>query len=135
MVTLRELSSEELLVSGHRLCGGCGASIAARMALKMTRGPTVVIQATGCLEVASTLYPYTSWNVPYAHIAFENAAAVASGVEAAFKALTRRGAWKDHVDVIVFAGDGGTFDIGLQALSGALERRHDFVYICYDNEA
>jgi pyruvate ferredoxin oxidoreductase beta subunit len=135
MVTLKELTTEEKLVSGHRLCGGCGASVAARMALKMTRGPTVVVQATGCLEVATTMYPYNSWNVPYAHIAFENAAAVASGIEAAFKALERRGAWKDHVDVIVFAGDGGTFDIGLQALSGALERRHDFVYICYDNEA
>jgi pyruvate ferredoxin oxidoreductase beta subunit len=135
MVTLKELTTEEKLVSGHRLCGGCGASVAARMALKMTRGPTVVVQATGCLEVATTMYPYTSWNVPYAHIAFENAAAVASGIEAAFKALERRGAWKDHVDVIVFAGDGGTFDIGIQALSGALERRHDFVYICYDNEA
>lgn len=135
MVTLKELTPEELLASGHRLCGGCGASVAARMALKMTRGPTVVIQATGCLEVATTIYPYTSWKVPYAHIAFENAAAVASGVEAAFKALQRRGAWKEHVDIIVFAGDGGTFDIGIQALSGALERRHDFVYICYDNEA
>ena len=135
MVTLKELTTEELLAPGHRLCGGCGASVAARMALKMTRGPTVVVQSTGCLEVATTIYPYTAWRVPYAHIAFENAAAVAGGIEAAFKALERRGAWKDHVDVIVFAGDGGTFDIGIQALSGALERRHDFVYICYDNEA
>jgi len=135
MVTLKELTTEELFAPGHRLCGGCGASIAARLALKMTRGPTVVVQATGCLEVASTIYPYTAWRVPYAHIAFENAAAVASGIEAAFKAMEQRGAWKDRVDVIVFAGDGGTFDIGIQALSGALERRHDFVYICYDNEA
>jgi len=135
MVVLKELTTEELLAPGHRLCGGCGASIAARLALKMTRGPTVVVQSTGCLEVATTIYPYTAWRVPYAHIAFENAAAVASGIEAAFKAMEKRGAWKEHVDVIVFAGDGGTFDIGIQALSGALERWHDFVYICYDNEA
>jgi len=134
MVKLRELTTEEPLAPGHRLCAGCPESIATRMALKAIRGPTVITQATGCLEVATTIYPYTSWKIPWVHIAFENAAAVASGIEAAFKALEKKGIAK-KVDVISIAGDGGTFDIGIQALSGALERGHDFVYICIDNEA
>lgn len=135
MVTLKELPIEEKFASGHRLCAGCGAGTIARMTMKALRGPTVVVNATGCLEVASTIYPYTSWGVSWIHIAFENAAAVASGIEAAYKAMRRKGTWKEHVDIIAFAGDGGTFDIGIQALSGALERGHDFLYICYDNEA
>ncbi|MCD6538315.1 pyruvate ferredoxin oxidoreductase [Candidatus Bathyarchaeota archaeon] len=135
MATLRDLSTEELFTSGHRLCAGCGAGIIARMTMKALRGPTLVVNATGCLEVASTIYPYTAWKVSWVHIAFENAAAVASGIEAAYKAMMKRNAWGKKVDIIAFAGDGGTFDIGIQALSGALERGHDFVYICYDNEA
>ncbi len=135
MVTLKELTVEELFTSGHRLCAGCGAGIIARMTLKALRRPTIIVNATGCLEVASTIYPYTSWRTPWVHVAFENAAAVASGIEAAIKALKKRGAWNKEVDIIAFAGDGGTFDIGIQALSGALERGHDFLYICYDNEA
>ena len=135
MVRLKDLPVEELFASGHRLCAGCGAGTMARMALKAIRGPTVVVAVTGCLEVASTIYPYTAWGVPWVHIAFENAASVASGIESAYKALMKRGAWDKHVDIIAFAGDGGTFDIGIQALSGALERGHDFLYICYDNEA
>lgn len=130
MVTIKELPEKELLAPGHRLCAGCSASIAARMALKAIRGPTVVVQSTGCLEVATTIYPYSSWEIPWVHVAFENAAAVASGIEAAFKAMKKKG-----VDIITLCGDGGTFDIGIQALSGALERGHDFVYICYTNEA
>jgi pyruvate ferredoxin oxidoreductase beta subunit len=135
MVTLKELSTQELFTSGHRLCAGCGEGTLNRMTLKALRGPTIIVAATGCSEVATTIYPYTSWRVPWVHVAFENAAAVAAGIESAFKALRRKGVSKDHVDVIAIAGDGGTFDIGLQALSGALERRHDFLYICYDNEA
>jgi len=135
MVRLKDLPVEELFASGHRLCAGCGAGTMTRMALKAIRGPTVVVAATGCLEVASTIYPYTAWGVPWVHVAFENAAAVASGIESAYKALMKRGAWDKHVDIIAFVGDGGTFDIGIQALSGALERGHDFLYICYDNEA
>ncbi len=135
MVTLKELTTEELFTSGHRLCAGCGAGTIVRMTLKALRGATVIVNATGCLEVASTIYPYTAWKVSWVHIAFENAAAVASGIEAAYKVLKRRNAWDERVDVIAFAGDGGTFDIGIQALSGALERGHDFLYICYDNEA
>jgi pyruvate ferredoxin oxidoreductase beta subunit len=99
--------------------------------------PTVVVNATGCLEVATTRYPTTAWNVPWLHVAFENAAAVASGVEAALRALRRRNALPadEPLTVVAFAGDGGTYDIGLQALSGALERGHRFLFVCYDNEA
>jgi pyruvate ferredoxin oxidoreductase beta subunit len=134
-IALKTLTDDEPLAQGHRLCAGCGASIAARMALKMARGPTIAVNATGCLEVATTIYPYTAWRIPWVHVAFENVAAVASGIEAGFRGMVRRGGWDKVPDIIAFAGDGGTFDIGLQALSGALERGHDFVYICYDNEA
>jgi len=104
--------------------------------MKATRGPTIVTNATGCMEVVSTIYPYTAWKVPWIHTAFENAAANASGIEAALKVMKRKGRLKHkHVDVIAFAGDGGTFDIGIQALSGAVERGHDFLYVLYDNEA
>src|SRR6185437_5158506 len=93
--------------------------------------------ATGCLEVATTRFPTTAWNVPWLHVAFENAAAVASGIEAAQRALARRESLPNAEDVAIvcFAGDGGTYDIGMQALSGALERGHRFLYVCYDNQA
>jgi len=88
------------------------------------------------MEVVSTIYPYTAWKVPWIHTAFENVAANASGIEAALKAMKRKGRLEhEFVDVIAFAGDGGTFDIGIQALSGAAERGHDFLYVLYDNEA
>jgi len=135
MVKLQELPTEEMFAPGHRMCAGCGAAIICRMTLKAIRGPTIVVSATGCAEVATTIYPYTSWRTSWVHIAFENAAAVAAGIEAAYKAIARKGAWDKQVDIIALAGDGGTFDIGIQALSGALERGHDFLYICYDNEA
>src|SRR3990170_6372442 len=132
MVTLRELQVEELYGPGHRLCAGCGASVMGRMTLKAMKRPTVVVTATGCLEVATTIYPHTAWRVPWVHGLFENAPAIASGIETFLKSSN---GGKLESDIIVFGGDGGTFDIGLQALSGALERRHDFVYVCYDNEA
>jgi pyruvate/2-oxoacid:ferredoxin oxidoreductase beta subunit len=132
MVTLKELAVQELYGPGHRLCAGCGGSITARMTLKAIKRPVIVVNATGCLEVATTIYPYTAWSVPWVHGLFENAAAIASGIETYLKSQSGP---KLDTDIIVFAGDGGTFDIGLQALSGAFERRHDFVYICYDNEA
>ncbi len=135
MVTLKELTCEEQFASGHRLCAGCGEGTINRMTLKALRGPTVVVSATGCTEVASSIYPYSSWCLSWVHVAFENAAAVASGIVEAYNAMARRGAWNKHVDVIALAGDGGTYDIGIQALSGALERGHDFLYICVDNEA
>lgn len=132
MVTLKGLQVEELYGPGHRLCMGCGGSITARMTLKALTRPAIVVNSTGCLEVATTIYPYTAWRVPWVHGLFENAAAIASGIETFVKANS---GGKMDQDIIVFGGDGGTFDIGLQALSGAFERRHDFVYICYDNEA
>ncbi len=132
--TLKEIPREELFAPGHRLCAGCMIPPLVRMALKAVEGPKVVVTATGCLEVATTIFPYTSWKVPWVHNAFENAAATASGIEAAFRILEKKKGVKKP-KIIVFAGDGGTFDIGLQALSGALERGHELIYICYDNEA
>lgn len=127
----------ERLSSGHRLCAGCGASIAARQILRGTTDPVVISCATGCLEVASTIYPYTAWEVPFIHNAFENSAATISGVEAAFRSLKKQGKIPENkkIKFVAFGGDGGTYDIGIQSLSGALERGHDFVYVCYDNEA
>ncbi|MEM0355927.1 MAG: thiamine pyrophosphate-dependent enzyme [Desulfurococcaceae archaeon] len=135
---LRELASKKTpaILPGHRLCAGCAASIIVKLASFAFRGPTIVVSPTGCLEVSTSVFPYTSWAVPWIHNAFENAAATASGIEASIKALKKTGRIKyEHVDIVVFAGDGGTYDIGLQALSGAFERGHDFLYILYDNEA
>lgn len=126
----------DLFLSGHRACAGCAPATVLRLIMKATRGPTIVTNATGCMEVASTIYPYTSWATPWLHTAFETAGANASGIETALKILRKKGRIKDEqVDVIAFAGDGGTFDIGIQALSGAVERGHDFLYVLYDNEA
>ncbi len=132
--SLKEIPKEELLAPGHRLCAGCGIPQLVRMVLKAVKGPKVIVNATGCLEVATTIFPYSSWRVPWVHNAFENAASTASGIEAAFAILEKKRGIKKP-KVIAFGGDGGTFDIGLQALSGALERGHDMIYICYDNEA
>ncbi|HHY33038.1 MAG TPA: pyruvate ferredoxin oxidoreductase [Firmicutes bacterium] len=136
MANLRELTKkEELLCGGHRACAGCAAPIAVRQALKAVDTPVVVGCATGCLEVTTTIYPFTSWRVPFIHNAFENAAATISGVEAAYRALKKKGKITQDIQFIAFGGDGGTYDIGFQSLSGAMERGHDMVYICYDNEA
>lgn len=137
MTTLKELSHrEERFTGGHRLCAGCGAAIVARQVmLAAADGPVVVANATGCLEVATTLYPYTSWKTPWIHNAFENAAATISGVETAARYFEKTGKLKKKFRFIAFGGDGGTYDIGIQALSGALERGHRFLYICYDNQA
>ncbi|MGD0318691.1 MAG: thiamine pyrophosphate-dependent enzyme [Nitrososphaerales archaeon] len=131
---LKELPMDEPLSPGHRLCPGCGASIVVRQVLLAAPKDTIVANATGCLEVSTALYPYSAWNRPWIHSAFENAPAVASGIEAGFKALTKRGEAEEH-PIVVFGGDGGTYDIGLQALSGAFERGQRFLYVCYDNEA
>jgi pyruvate ferredoxin oxidoreductase beta subunit len=126
----------DLFMSGHRACAGCAPATVLRLIMKALRGPTIVTFATGCMEVASTIYPYTSWKIPYIHTAFENVAANASGIETALKILKKKGRIpQEQVDVIAFAGDGGTYDIGIQALSGAVERGHDFLYVLYDNEA
>ncbi|MBI3954165.1 MAG: pyruvate ferredoxin oxidoreductase [Chloroflexi bacterium] len=121
----------ELLSPGHTACRGCGLLVAARLALQAAGPRVIVANATGCLEITTSKFPQSSWNVPWIHSLFENTAAVASGVEAALKALGRQA----EARVIAQAGDGGTADIGLQSLSGMLERGHDVLYICYDNEA
>jgi len=131
---IADIPLQEPFGPGHRLCAGCGAGIAVRLALKAARGPTVAVNATCCVEVSTTPYPYNAWGIPWVHVLFENTAAVASGIVEALDKLAREGRGQ-KADVIAFAGDGGTFDIGLQALSGALERGHDFLFICYDNEA
>ena len=136
--------AKERLTSGHRLCAGCAEPINAKFALAAIKEPVVVINATSCLEVATTIYPYTSWKVPWIHNAFENASATASGIIEAYKVILKkkpedRPKWAkdipENIKFIVFGGDGGTYDIGLQSLSGALERGHQFLYVCYDNEA
>ncbi len=120
-----------LFTPGHTACAGCGQAIAARLVIDAAGPQTIVCNNTGCLEVFSTKYPESAWEVPFIHSLFENAAAVASGVESALKYLGK----KDKINVIAQAGDGGTADIGLQALSGMWERGHDILYVCYDNEA
>ncbi len=123
------------LAGGHRMCAGCGAPIVVRQILMGTSDPVVVSVATGCLEVSTTIYPYTAWKGSYIHSAFENAAASLSGVETAFRALKKKGQIEENFKFIAFGGDGGTYDIGLQALSGAMERGHSMLYVCYDNGA
>ena len=133
----REVNKPERLAGGHRLCAGCGAGIAVRGVLRaLEEGDKAVVgNATGCLEVSSFIYPNTAYVDSYIHSAFENAGATMSGVEAAYRVLKEKGRVKDTFKFITFGGDGGTYDIGLQSLSGAMERGHDMVYVCYDNEA
>jgi pyruvate ferredoxin oxidoreductase beta subunit len=123
------LPEEELFVPGHTACAGCGESLAVRIAMKAIGRDSIICIPTGCLEIFSTRYKNSAWRVPVIHMLFENAAAVASGIE---MAMRRRGS---DTKVVVFAGDGGTMDIGFQALSGMLERGHNVTYICLDNEA
>lgn len=125
------------LTGGHRMCAGCGAPTVVRGVLRALKPEdrAVIGCATGCLEVATTIYPYTAWTDSFIHNAFENAAATVSGVEAAYNALKRKGKVTETFKFIAFGGDGGTYDIGIQSLSGAMERGHDMVYVCYDNGA
>ena len=133
----QESSKKERFIGGHRLCAGCGAGVAVRGVLRAVDDGDITVSgaATSCLEVSSFLYPFTAWQDNFIHCAFENVAATISGAEASYKALKRKGKIKDNYKFIAFGGDGGTYDIGLQSLSGALERGHDMVYVCYDNEA
>ena len=119
----------ELMDCGHRACGGCGPALAGRLILKGSGSNSIVCASTGCMEVFSTPYPQTAWKVPWIHSLFENAAAVASGIESALKKQGR------DENVLCICGDGATFDIGIQCISGAFERGHNITYICYDNEA
>ena len=123
------------LTSGHRLCAGCAESIIARQVLMATDKPIVAANATGCFEVSTTIYPYSAWNIPWVHTAFANGAATGAGVEAAYQALKRRGKIKEDMRFVTFGGDGGTYDIGFQALSGMAERGQQLMYVCFNNEA
>jgi pyruvate ferredoxin oxidoreductase beta subunit len=136
-ISIWDIPREELFAPGHRMCQGCGAAILMRHITKAIGKDAIIVQATGCVEVTTTLYPQTSWLHPWLHVAFETAGAAASGVESAVKVLKRKGVLsKDkEIKIVAIGGDGGTFDIGLQSLSGLLERGHDVLYIVYDNEA
>ena len=124
---------------GHRMCAGCGAPPVARMVMRALKEEdhAVVAVATGCMEVSTFIYPYTSWTDSFIHTAFECAGATLSGAEAAYRSMKKQGKLPQdkNTKFIAFGGDGGTYDIGLQSLSGAMERHHDMVYVCYDNGA
>lgn len=124
------LEEKEYFAAGHRACAGCGAATALRLFTKAAGKNTVLVESTGCMEVVSTPYPQTAWNLNWIHAAFENSSSVASGVKAA---LRKQG--RDDIKVLAFAGDGSTFDIGFGNISGVFERGDDITYICYDNEA
>lgn len=130
------VTKRKVLTGGHRLCPGCTAPLIVKYISQGTDDPLVVANATGCLEVSTTIYPYSAWLTPWFHNAFENAAATISGSETAYRALVERGRYPEkNVKFVAFGGDGGTYDIGLQSLSGALERGHQFLYVCYNNQA
>ncbi len=136
MPSLKQLATvEKRFTGGHRLCPGCGEGTITRQVLMSSPKPVVAISCTGCLEVSSTIFPYTAWSIPWMHLAFENAAAAAAGVEAMYRSLKRQGKYQHDINIVAFGGDGGTYDIGLQALSGAAERGHKLVYVCLNNEA
>src|SRR5512139_2953501 len=132
----RLVTSKELFATGHRACIGCGEALAVRHVCKALGKDVVIANATGCMEIVSSALPTTTWRVPWIHSLFENTAAVASGIESGLKALRRKGKIENKkITVVAMGGDGATCDIGLQALSGALERGHNFIYFCFDNEA
>jgi pyruvate/2-oxoacid:ferredoxin oxidoreductase beta subunit len=127
---LKDLPEEEIFSSGHSACAGCGAAMAIRNIAKVLGKDIIIYVPPSCLSVFNGLFPSCAWTVPYHHTVFENTGAAISGLS---RAMKRKGL--DHVTVVGIAGDGGTADIGLQALSGAAERNENVIYICYDNEA
>jgi pyruvate ferredoxin oxidoreductase beta subunit len=132
----RLVEKAENFTSGHRACQGCAEALAVRLVLKALGRDTIVAMSTGCMEIISSPLPLTSWKVPWIHNAFENSAAVISGCESGVKAMIRKGKIPPKkINFVAMGGDGATADIGIGALSGALERGHDMVYVCYDNEA
>jgi pyruvate ferredoxin oxidoreductase beta subunit len=136
MPNIKQLAmKEDLMLGGHNLCAGCPEGMMMRALLHSTSKKVVVVNNTGCLEVSTTLFPHNSWKVPWIHSAFENSGAVATGVVEAYAQLKKQGKIAEDVEIVVVAGDGGTYDIGLQALSGAWERGHDFLWLVEDNEA
>lgn len=131
----RLVTTRESFAPGHRACTGCGEALAVRLVCKALGRNVIIANATGCMEIVSSQIPCTSWRVPWIHTLFENTSAVASGIEAGVKVLNRKGKYPQKVKVVAMGGDGATADIGVQALSGAMERGHNFIYVCYDNEA
>src|SRR4030042_686845 len=132
----RLVKKEDNFAPGHRACIGCGEALAMRQAFKALDNNVIVVNATGCMEIFASQFPLTSWQLPWIHTLFENAAAVASGVEAGYKAMKRKGVpLPENTKIVAIGGGGATSDIGLQGISGAMGRGDDFTYICFDNEA
>ena len=135
-MNLKELSNRKArFTGGHTLCPGCGEGIIVRAVLQAINQQVVVGCATSCLEVSTSKFPQTSWKCSFIHNAFENVSATMSGVETAYRVLKRKNKIKEDIKFVAFAGDGGLCDIGLQSFSGALERGHNVLFICLDNEA
>lgn len=126
---------EPRFIGGHRACAGCAYPILLKQILSSTDDPVIVTGATGCLEVTSTIFPYSAWVTPFMHNAFENSAANCSGIEGAYQSLKKQGKITKNLKFLALGGDGGTYDIGMQSVSGAMERRHDILYVCYNNDA
>jgi len=132
----RHVTTDEFVAEGHSFCTGCGEALALRLACKALGRNVIIANATGCIEICTSPLPLTSWRVPWIHTLFENTAAEISGIEAGLKILMKKGKIPEKdIKCVAVAGDGGTSDIGMQALSGAFERMHDFLYLCFDNEA
>jgi pyruvate ferredoxin oxidoreductase beta subunit len=136
-IKLKELAGvEERLTPGHRLCAGCAESVVIRQIVNAIEEPIVVATATGCTEIATSVFPWSSWRVPWIHSAFENASTTAAGAEAMYRSLVRQGKLEDkNIKFLAIGGDGATYDIGLQWISGTFERGHKVIYICLNNEA
>ncbi|MBI2865377.1 MAG: pyruvate ferredoxin oxidoreductase [Chloroflexi bacterium] len=136
-INLRQMCNErDQLAPGHRLCPGCAEPVVVRQILHAIEDPVVVANATGCLEVSTSIFPYTSWRVPWIHSAFENASTTAAGAESMYRSLVRQGKMADNgTKFLAFGGDGATYDIGFQFLSGVWERGHKVLYVCLNNEA
>ena len=137
MATLKTISSrEDRIAEGHRACSGCAEPIIVRHVLQAIDGPVVLTTATGCLEIMTSPFPYTSWRVPWIHNAFENAATTLAGIESAYRALVKQGKIAERdIKFVAFGGDGATYDIGFQFLSSVIERGHKLLYVCLNNEA
>jgi pyruvate ferredoxin oxidoreductase beta subunit len=131
----RLMPREEFFTMGHRSCQGCGEALAVRWVCKAIGKDAIIAHATGCMEIVSSGFPQTAWMNPWIHVAFENTSAVAAGIETALRILHRKGKMAEMPKVVAMGGDGATSDIGLQSLSGAMERGHNFTYVCWDNEA
>ena len=133
---LRNLPKEEMYVPGHRTCAGCGPALQYRLVAKAAGPNTILLGPTGCMYVANASYLCTPYQVPWIHTQITNGGAVASGVEAAYQVRIRKGKWQGELpNIIVMAGDGGSVDIGLQAMSALMYRGHDVLFVCYDNES